>query len=146
LRNAIHLTRKEYPFDILAWVLLPDHLHAVWKLPETSADYSIRWRLIKARTTRALCEMGDPRAPRQSRSRERHKEQPIWQRRFWEHTIRDEDDLRRHIMYVHYNPVKHGLVTAAPDWPYSTLRRSGFDIPLESPGFDPDIVSQMECE
>ena len=146
LRDAIRLTQTEYPFDVIAWVLLPDHMHTIWKLPSDSADFSTRWHLIKSRTTRALLELGDLYVPRRSRSRERHEEHPIWQRRFWEHTIRDQDDLNRHIIYVHYNPVKHGLVTEATDWPYSTLHRAGFDVPLEGPEFNPEMISQMECE
>lgn len=121
-------------------------MHAIWKLPNDSADYSARWRMIKSRTTRALLETGDARAPGLSRSRERHQEHAVWQRRFWEHTIRDQEDLNRHIMYVHYNPVKHGLVTEVMDWPYSTLHRGGFEVPLEGPEFNPEILAQMERE
>ncbi|MBD3298069.1 MAG: transposase, partial [candidate division Zixibacteria bacterium] len=147
LREAIDQTRENYPFDVIAWVLLPDHLHAIWQLPEDDADYSTRWRLIKARFTRTMCRLGALQpASVQSRSRQRHKEQPVWQRRFWEHTIRDEEDLHQHILYVHYNPVKHQLVDDATEWPFSTIHRYDDQHLRGRLDFNPDEIARMECE
>jgi putative transposase len=120
LRDALKTTRGERPFEILAVVLLPDHLHTLWQLPPGDADYSTRWRLIKSRFTRRMLEAGYEEPPR-NRSRQARQEHAIWQRRGWEHTIRDEDDWKEHLDYIHYNPVKHGLVEAPRDWPYSTF-------------------------
>lgn len=118
LRQAVAATRRDHPFAIDAMVVLPDHLHALWQLPEDDADFSTRWRLIKARFARAV-----PRQEHTSPSRRRRGERAIWQRRFWEHRIRDERDWRHHVDYIHYNPVKHGLVGRALDWPYSSFHR-----------------------
>lgn len=116
LKSALRKEVKRNPFTILGFVVLPDHLHAVWRLPKNDADYSNRWRRIKASFSRAL-----PHGEPVSNSRSEKGERGIWQRRFWEHTIRDEEDLRRHLDYVHYNPVKHGLVSRVVDWPHSTF-------------------------
>ena len=121
LRTAINKVRLEMPFDIVAWVLMPDHLHAVWQLPQNDKDFSLRWSLIKQHVTRE-CESWLPRRSL-SPSRERRGEGSLWQRRFWEHLIRDETDFSRHLDYIHYNPVKHGYVTSVADWPYSTFHR-----------------------
>jgi putative transposase len=110
LRAALHRVRKENPFTIKAWVLLPDHLHCIWTLPEGDTDFSGRWVKIKAQTTQTL------RAARGS-------ELMIWQPQYWDHLIRDEEDFRRHLDYVHWNPVKHGLASSAAEWPYSTMQR-----------------------
>jgi putative transposase len=118
LRTAFAATQREHPFRFDALVILPDHLHAVWTLPPGDADFSVRWRKIKARFSRGL-----PRTERRSASRIGKGERGIWQRRFWEHGIRDEDDLRRHVEYIHYNPVKHGHCRQVADWPYSTFHR-----------------------
>lgn len=118
LRNAVALTLRERPVHIDAWVELPDHLHAVWTLPETDSDYSPRWRLIKGRFSHAL----DP-SERRSASKVRHGEKGIWQRRFWEHHIRNPDDYARHLEYCWFNPVKHGLADHPAEWPYSSLQR-----------------------
>ncbi len=122
LRKIIERTRKTHPFDVDAWVLLPDHMHSIWKLPESDNNFSMRWSLIKSgfsKRTKSLYHkqewMND--------SKQKHRESTIWQRRFWEHQIYDEDDYRAHIDYIHYNPVKHGLVKRAKDWPYSTFHR-----------------------
>jgi putative transposase len=117
LRSAVRQTRQERPFRIEAWVVLPDHLHAVWALPEGDADYSLRWRLIKARFSRDL-PMGRLRA-----SHEARQERGLWQRRFWEHHIRNEADLAAHIRYCWWNPVKHGFVERPEDWAYSSVHR-----------------------
>jgi putative transposase len=117
LRSAVRQTRHERPFRIEARVVLPDHLHAVWTLPEGDADYSLRWRLIKARFSREL-PTGRLRA-----SHEARQERGLWQRRFWEHHIRNEADLAAHIRYCWWNPVKHGFVERPKDWAYSSVHR-----------------------
>jgi len=118
LREAVEKTRHRYPFVIDAVVVLPDHLHAVWTLPPGDADFSLRWRLIKSRFARAL-----PRHERVSDIRKARGERGIWQRRFWEHLIRDEADYARHVEYCYINPVKHGHVTRVSDWPHSSFHR-----------------------
>lgn len=122
LRNAIQHVRAEHPFTINAWVLLPDHLHCLWTLPADDSDYSLRWNLIKRLTTQACAGHFDL-TETQFPSRTRRRESTIWQRRFWEHQIRDEADLHRHMDYLHMNPVKHGYCTQASAWPYSSLHR-----------------------
>ena len=118
LREAIRYTRKRYPFVIDAMVVMPDHLHAVWTLPPGDADFPIRWRLMKTLFSRNLPHGEHRRASRVSRG-----ERGIWQRRYWEHLIRDETDYARHVDYIHWNPVKHGHVVQVLDWPYSTFHR-----------------------
>ena len=119
LRAAIQETRVRFPFESPAWVLLPDHLHCIWKLPEGDADFPTRWRLIKARFSRLVADGLSQSAPANP-SRQRHAERTVWQRRYWEHAIRNEEDLRRHIDYIHFNPVKHGLAAEPGEWLYST--------------------------
>ena len=121
LRGAIESIRIRMPFTILAWVLLPDHLHAIWRLPEGDAGFSLRWSHIKRQVSRE-CEAWLPQQIA-GHSRRKRRESALWQRRFWEHLIRDEEDLSRHADYIHYNPVKHGYVTRPVDWPYSTIHR-----------------------
>ena len=116
LKAAMRAEHTRAPFTNIGLVILPDHLHAIWRLPEGDTDYSSRWRRIKASFSRGL-----PNCERVSESRRRKGERGIWQRRFWEHTIRDEEDLKRHLDYVHFNPVKHGIVLRVADWPYSTF-------------------------
>ncbi|MBD2634769.1 transposase [Limnothrix sp. FACHB-881] len=123
LRQAIRTTQAAYPFSIDAWVLLPDHLHCIWTLPTGDDDFSTRWRLIKTRTTR-VCNRQFPIDLPSSRSRQTRGDHPYWQRRFWEHQIRDEADFQNHIHYIHQNPVKHGHAITPTDWPYSTIHRS----------------------
>ncbi|MGE0822039.1 MAG: transposase [Candidatus Binatia bacterium] len=118
LRHAFRQIQRTHPFTIDAIVVLPDHLHCLWRLPAHDDDFPTRWRLIKARFSRAL-----PPGEYISQSRRRKGERGIWQRRSWEHVIRDEEDYRRHVEYIHYNPVKHGYVPAAKDWPYSSFPR-----------------------
>lgn len=118
LRSAFAETRRRHHFAIDAIVVLPDHIHAVWTLPEGDDDFSLRWRLIKSNFSRVL-PIGEP----VSRSRQQKGERGIWQRRFWEHTIRDDRDYERHIDYIHFNPVKHGYVQRPVDWPYSSFSR-----------------------
>lgn len=107
LRQAVRRVRQARPFTIDAWVVLPDHLHAVWTLPAGDDDFSTRWRLIKTFFVRGL-----PPTERLSRVRRAAGERGIWQRRFWEHAIRDDADYAAHVVYVHFNPVKHGLAAA----------------------------------
>ena len=104
------------PFTNLGFVILPDHLHTIWRLPQGDSDYSNRWRHIKADFSRRLAVAGAV-----SNSRECKGERGIWQRRFWEHTVRDEEDFQRHLDYIHFNPVKHGLVSRVSDWPHSSF-------------------------
>ena len=118
LRQAIADTRRNFPFSIDAFVVLPDHLHAVWTLPPGDADFSTRWRLIKNRFARDL-----PKGEPISSVRLARNERGIWQRRFWEHLIRDEADYARHIEYCYINPVKHRLVRRVSDWPHSPFHR-----------------------
>ena len=117
LRIAFHETQGCRPFAIDAIVILPEHLHTVWTLPAGDADYSGRWRAIKSRFTRALRKAGK-QVPRHANG-----EYAVWQRRFWEHTLRDEPDRQQHVDYIHYNPIKHGYVPAVADWPYSSFHR-----------------------
>ncbi|MGC3982386.1 MAG: transposase [Steroidobacteraceae bacterium] len=112
----MRLTKRAHPFTIHGWVVLPDHLHCVIELPQDDMDFATRWRLIKRRFSNAL-----PATDFRNESRVRRKERGIWQRRYWEHLIRDEADYRAHMDYVHINPVKHGLVRCVMDWPYSTF-------------------------
>jgi putative transposase len=116
LRASYNAVKDAHPFATLAWVVLPDHLHVVWRLPEGDADFPTRWTLIKAGFSRRI-----PRTERIRDSRRRKGERGIWQRRYWEHLIREEDDLRRHVDYIHFNPVKHGYVKRVRDWPYSSF-------------------------
>jgi putative transposase len=117
LRTAFKLTRRRFPFGVDAVVVLPDHLHIVMTLPDGDSDFSTRLSLIKRRFTHAV---GSTRAPI---VRHANGEPALWQRRFWEHTIRDDRDFEQHTDYIHYNPVKHGLVGRVRDWPYSSFHR-----------------------
>ena len=118
LREVVQSVRLCHPFIIHGWVVLPEHLHCVIELPENDQDFSTRWRLIKSDFSKAL-----PKNERRSKVRVKRGERGIWQRRFWEHLIRDEEDFRAHMDYVHFNPVKHGLVKYVKDWPHSTFHR-----------------------
>jgi len=117
LRHAVRRVRALAPFGIDAWVVLPDHMHAVWTLPEGDSDFPRRWRAIKDLFSRRI-------GPREtvSASRSSQGERGIWQRRYWEHAIRDDRDFAAHLNYVHFNPVKHGYVSHPIDWPYSSFR------------------------
>ena len=139
LREAVRVTHVRRPFHIDAWVVLPDHMHCVWTLPEEDADYSQRWGTIKARFSRDLgrrmrragicppTELPVVSAGRYAGLkpglREDKREAGIWQRRFWEHHIRDEADYAAHVRYCWINPVKHGFVERAVGWPYSSIHR-----------------------
>jgi len=117
LRQAFRVTRRERPFEIDAIVILPEHLHVVMTLPPGDSDYSGRWRRVKSLFTRAVANAGA------SIARDSRGEYQVWQRRFWEHTIRDDADFERHVDYIHFNPVKHGLVATVADWPHSSFQR-----------------------
>lgn len=118
LREAVRVTRCERPFHIDAWVVLPDHMHCIWTLPPGDDDFSTRWKAIKIRFVQKI-----PAVERRSKVRANKGERAIWQRRFWEHAIRNEQDYATHIDYCHWNPIKHGLVERAADWPYSSFHR-----------------------
>ena len=118
LRTAYRSTCQNHPFRTDAVVVLPEHLHVLWTLPPGDADFATRWALIKARFSRSI-ENNELR----SRSRLRKRERGVWQRRYYEHTIRDSKDLVRHIDYIHWNPVKHGWVERVADWPYSSFHK-----------------------
>lgn len=110
LAGVMREVRSEFPFETVGLVVLPDHLHAVWRLPDGDSDFRGRWHRIKQRTTLRLRAVGGLTGR-------------LWQPRFWEHAIRDEDDLRRHLDYIHYNPVKHGFVASPRDWGPSSFHR-----------------------
>ena len=116
LSAAFRQTRIERPFSMPAWVVLPEHLHCVWRLPPGDDDYPTRWRLIKSRFARAI-----PKGEHRNASRIAKAERGIWHRRYWEHLIRDEGDLHAHIDYIHANPMKHGHVERVRDWPHSSF-------------------------
>ena len=122
LREAIESVRASRPFQALAIVLLPDHLHTVWVMPEDDADFSIRWKRIKECFTKAYLARAGTEAGLPS-SRRARGERGLWQRRFWEHTCRNEQDLKRCVDYIHWNPVKHGLVERVRDHPWSSFHR-----------------------
>jgi putative transposase len=118
LREAFRDVKNAHPFVIDAVVVLPEHLHTIWTLPQGDDDFSLRWRQIKSAFSRAI-----EKDERISNSRLRKQERGIWQRRFWEHAIRNEEDFNRHIDYIHINPVKHGYVKRAVDWQFSSFHR-----------------------
>ncbi len=120
--DALHASLREVqrvrPFDPIAWVVMPDHLHALWRLPEHDVDYAARWMRIKQEFSSRVM-----RGERVSASRARKGERGLWQRRYWEHLIRDDRDLQAHIDYIHFNPVKHGHAVRVADWPHSSFHR-----------------------
>lgn len=118
LRDAFRRVKNEHPFQMDVVVILPDHLHTIWTLPEGDDDFSLRWRQIKAAFSRQI-ETGE----RLSKSRHQKNERGIWQRRYWEHAIRNERDYNHHFDYIHFNPVKHKLVDKVKEWPYSSFHR-----------------------
>lgn len=120
LRKAFAIVMKDRPFIIDAHVVLPDHIHMIWTLPESDSDYPTRWRLIKHYFSRSMIKTnGEIVSP----VREKKKERPIWQRRYWEHTIRDVTDLNNHIEYIHFNPVKHGFVNSPQEWKITSFHK-----------------------
>ena len=121
-KKSIKQVQQQYPFEIIAWVQLPDHLHCIWRMPTNDANYSMRWSQIKRLTTQACPQYHLP-IDDLSRSKVKRNERGIWQRRFYEHQIKDEVDFIRHMDYLHFNPVKHGLVGKVSEWPYSSFHR-----------------------
>ncbi len=117
LREAVRRVRSARSFHIDAWVVLPDHMHCLWTLPPGDADFSGRWRAIKTGFSKAI-----PSTEERSPARIRKDERGVWQRRYWEHTIRDDRDYAAHMDYIHFNPVKHGLATSPSDWQFSSFR------------------------
>jgi putative transposase len=134
LRGAVQLVRAQRSFHIDAWVVMPDHLHCIWTLPPGDSDYSCRWQSIKARFSRAI-----PKEAPAGRKGDRG----VWQQRYWEHTIRDDQDYAAHMNYTHFNPVKHGFTNHPGEWPFSSFKHcvasgfypadwAGIDEPLEA--------------
>lgn len=117
LRAAYRETRTRLPFETIAMAVLPDHIHCLWRLPDGDHDFSTRWKILKREFSVRINQADDARVER------RQGERGIWQRRFWEHSIRDEDDYNAHVDYIHFNPVKHGHVQDPDDWPYSTWHK-----------------------
>ena len=122
LRAAIKTVRREHKFSIVAVVLLPDHLHTVWTLPPGDDAYPLRWMRIKEEFTNQWLAGGGTELA-QTESRIKHRQRGVWQKRYWEHTVRDEDDLKRCVDYTHWNPRKHGLVPRVRDWKWSSFDR-----------------------
>ena len=122
LRLALQNVRLARPFDVDAWVLMPDHLHCIWTLPADDVDYSTRWNLIKRSVSRFV-DVSMRAQGAVSASRLKHRDSTIWQRRFHEHEIRDERDFERHMDYEHFHPVPHGYAESAAAWPFSTFHR-----------------------
>lgn len=118
LRAAFAYAKQRHPLRIDAVSVMPEHLHCIWTLPEGDADFSTRWNLLKGYFSRHL-----PGGESISQSRAGKRERGIWQRRFWEHCLRDQDDFNRHVDYIHWNPVKHGWVQRVRDWPHSSFHR-----------------------
>ena len=118
LRDVMNKVKKRHPFNLDAMVVLPDHLHAIWTLPLNDKDYPTRWMLIKSAFSRQMMK-----GERRNASKMKIGERGIWQRRYWEHLIRDDRDYEEHVNYIHYNPVKHGYVKNAVDWEYSSIHQ-----------------------
>ncbi len=116
LHDCVALERMRRPFSVIAWVVLPEHMHWIWRLPEGDADFATRWRRIKTDFSRGISK-----TEHRSNVRLARGERGIWQRCYWEHAIRDDLDLQRHIDDIHFNPVKHGWVVRAMDWPHSSF-------------------------
>ena len=115
LHRATSQSQRRRPFHIDAWVVLPDHLHAIWTLPPGDSDFPSRWRDIKIAFSKSIAKNGERR---------------VWQRGYWEHLIRDERDLGNHADYIYLNPVKHGLVARVEEWPHSSFNRDHADRPM----------------
>lgn len=116
LRSIMNKVKRQHPFKLDAIVVLPDHMHVMWTLPVNDNNFVTRWMLIKSGFSRQM-----PKGEKITQSRKTKGERGIWQRRYWEHLIRDENDYEKHVDYIHYNPVKHGHVKRAVDWPYSSI-------------------------
>jgi len=149
LREVWLYIQERYPFKVDAICLLPEHLHCIWTLPSNDADYSRRWSAIKGLFSRKYLAAGGEEGTRNP-SRARKGEAAVWQRRFWEHCVRDQEDFNRHVDYIHFNPVKHGLVESPRDWPWSSFHRyvaAGYYV-SEWGAVEPDSVKSIEwsCE
>jgi len=118
LRSVYASVQKSYPFETIAICVLPDHLHSLWSLPPGDSNFPLRWSLIKSGFSRGLASN-----PRRTASKIAKRDKGIWQRRYWEHAIRDDADLARHVDYIHFNPVKHGYVSRVGDWQHSSFHR-----------------------
>jgi putative transposase len=138
LRESVKTVKAHHPFEIYGWVVLPEHMHCLIELPENDTDYATRIRLIKIGFSKAI-----PKTERRSNLRIKRGERGIWQRRYWEHLIRDDSDFQAHLNYIHYNPVKHGWVKQVKDWPYSTFPRwvERGVYPLNWAGVDGDLYA-----
>ena len=137
LRLAFRMIMNKRPFAIDAIVVLPAHIHCIWQLPENDADYSTRWMLIKKHVSASMDSLKNQRGEKQ-----------IWQRRFWEHLIRDEEDYHGHMDYIYYNPVKHGYTKSPAEWPYSSFNKAVMGGLYESTwgSYEPETISNMNCE
>jgi putative transposase len=147
LREAMAEEFAARPVEVVAIVLLPDHLHTIWTLPPGDSDYSLRWKRVKELFTRAYLAGGGAEGA-VTPSRRAHQGRAVWQRRFWEHTIRDADDLERCVNYIHWNPVKHGLVQRVRDYPWSSFHRfvEAGDYDLDWGAVEPETVPGAEWE
>ena len=147
MQFVLRLSRYAQPGLIDAWVLLPDHMHCIWTLPAGDADYAARWNLIKRRVS-VMCRGAYQRGEWLTASNRKHRESTHWQRRYWEHQVRDEPDFVRHVDYIHYNAVKHGHCKRVVDWPYSTFHRyvgRGY-YPLDWGGVGDDVDTMVVGE
>jgi putative transposase len=148
LRSAFRYCRQRFPFQIDALVILPDHIHTIWTLPADDYDYSKRWGVIKKHFTQHWLASGGAEQAITA-SRLRYRRRGIWQRRFWEHTLKDEQDYQNHFNYLHFNPVKHGWVKKVNDWPYSSFHRMVehgiYDTNWGSSNTDLTALQCLEC-
>lgn len=137
LREAFRQTQNRHPFILDAVVVLPEHIHCIWQMPGGDEDFSTRWRLIKRHFSIGIDNPLNQR-----------KEKQVWQRRFWEHLLRDEDDWRRHMDYIHYNPVKHGYAQRPVDWPHSSFMRAveGGYYSADWGAFEPHNIRDLKVE
>ena len=137
LRQAFRKVMALRPFHIDAMVVLPEHLHCIWRMPEADSDFSSRWREIKKAASRQISTVTNQR-----------NERMVWQRRFWEHAIRDEDDWRRHVDYIHYNPVKHRLASCPGQWRWSSFNSAVSNGWYENSwgAGEPETIVGMDCE
>lgn len=138
--NSLNHIKRYHPFKLHAYCILPDHIHMIWELPEDDDDYANRISQIKGRFSKAYISNNGDRSDK-SISRYKRRETSIWQRRYWEHYIRDEDDFQVHFDYIHFNPVKHRLVDRVLDWPYSSFQEC-----VENDIYSPDWGGMMENE
>ena len=136
LRCIVARVRSAHPFSIHGWAVMPDHLHCLISLPEHDTDFALRWRLIKGGFSQAI-----PANEWRSTVRQRRGERAVWQRRYWEHLIRNDADFSAHMDYIHFNPVKHGLVKRVADWPNSTFHRL-----VERGVYPPDWAGSPETD